>query len=98
MSEKPLFQNIDDQERDIAPQQLPDGSAEQRAAAIEGDVDSAAAAVPAITLAGGANTGGMGPSVGTTGTSSGVAPAAGLAGLTGAIDDDTDSGAADSGA
>lgn len=98
MSEKPLFQNIDDQERDIAPQQLPDGSAGQRAAAIEGDVDSADATVPAVALAGGANTGGLGPAAGTTGTSSGVAPAAGLAGLSGAIDDDDASGAADSGA
>lgn len=88
MSEKPLFQNIDEQERDNAPQQLPDGSPGQRAAALEGDEGSANAAVPAVTLAGGANTGGLGPSVGTTGTASGVAPAAGLAGLTGAIDDD----------
>ncbi len=89
MSEKPLFQNSDQQEGIYAPQQLPEGSAGERAAAVEGDKGNAGVAdVPAVALAGGANTGGLGPSVSTTGTQSGIAPAAGLTGLNAAIHDD----------
>lgn len=92
MSEKPLFQNSDEQESVYAPQQLPEGSAGERAAAVEGDsrsdVGTADATIPAATLAAGANVGGLGPAVGTTGTQSGVAPAAGLAGLNAATDDE----------
>lgn len=91
MSDQPLFQNSDEQEAIYAPQQLPDESsaavADDRSDQDAGGVD---ATVPAIALAGGANTGGLGPSAGTTGTASGVAPTAGLAGLTGAVDDDDD--------
>lgn len=91
MSEKPLFQNSDEQEGVYAPQQLPEGSVGERSAAVEGDsggdIDAPDAALLPGAFAGGANMGGLGPSVGTTGTASGIAPAAGAAGLADAFDD-----------
>lgn len=88
MSEDRLFQQADEQEAIYAPRQLPDGTPGGQAAAIEGDTSNTDDAVPAVALAGGANTGGLGPSVSTSGTASGIAPAAGLAGLT-SDDEDT---------
>jgi hypothetical protein len=86
MSDKPLFENEDAQERVYAPQELPEGSPEERRAAdeegrargstVNDGVDGAV--VPAI--AGGVMSGPLGMSSG-TGNHPGVAPAIGSAAL-----------------
>lgn len=80
MTEKPLFQNNDEQEALFAPQQLPAGSAGERKANLdEGagpDSDLTNVGLLPGAAAVGANTGGTGPATG-AGTLSGVAPIAG---------------------
>jgi len=76
MSDKPLFQDMDEQEAQYAPHQLPPGSAEARQARIEegttGSVASSAtpvegAVVPG-TAAGGLTGGNLSGQMGTTGS------------------------------
>jgi hypothetical protein len=89
MSDEPLFQNQDAQERVYAPQELPQGSADEREAAIEEgsaqpEVGSNAAigAPGAIgpAMVGGAASGSLGVAQG-TGVTPRVAPAVGAAEL-----------------
>lgn len=84
MSDRPLFQDMDEQEAVYAPQQLPDGSAPKSAADTEtragGEgVDRGAVAVPVAGILGaGAGAGGMS---GTSGAPGGIGPALGAAAL-----------------
>jgi hypothetical protein len=96
MSDKPLFQNQEEQERVYAPQELPQGSADEREAAVEeGDTSSdvgsnAAIGAPgalAPAMLGGAASGSLGMSGG-SGMMPGVAPAIGAAALSDADDED----------
>ena len=94
MSEKPLFEKMDQDEATYAPQQLPAGSAAEEAARVERDARGSDSADNTVLVpgafVGGAGTGGTGPSVGPTGTLSGIAPVAGAAGLDDLTRDDDD--------
>lgn len=91
MSDKPLFQNQDEQEKVYAPDQLPEGTRGEQAAELEGDKRDDGTMVnpglvPGVAAIGGA-VGGTGPSTG-GGTLSGVAPVAGGAALENNLDRD----------
>lgn len=89
MSDRQLFQNTDEQEAAYAPQQLPEGTAGDRAADVEEGEDDRGGGIGGVVLplgaagiaAGGGGAGGLGASSGTTGTGSGVGPAIGAAAL-----------------
>ena len=96
MSDQPLFQNQEEQERVYAPQELPQGSADEHEAAVEegggsADVGSnAAIGAPGAlgpAMLGGAASGSLGMSGG-AGIMPGVAPAIGAAALSDADDDE----------
>lgn len=98
MSDQPLFQNQEEQERVYAPQELPQGSADEREAAVEegggsADVGSNAAigapGAVAPAMVGGAASGSLGMSGG-GGVTPGVAPAIGAAALSDDEDRDRD--------
>ena len=91
MSEKPLFQDSDEQESIYTGERVPgSGPVEPATDAGKSRIRDGNLADPGLipgAVATGANIGGTGPSTG-TGTLSGVAPIAGGAGLTDMIDDD----------
>ncbi len=91
MSEKPLFQDSDEQEAIYAPQQVPGtGPADSATDAQETPISDGNLADPGLipgAAAAGAGMGGTGTST-TTGTLSGVAPAAGGAELANMLDDE----------
>lgn len=79
MSDRPLFQDSDEQEARYTPQQLPEGAPGERTAEIEGDqrsseTDADVVIVPGAAAAG-ANFDATGPALG-AGSLSGVAPVA----------------------
>lgn len=76
MSDKPLFQHLDETEAVHAPEQLPDGQA-----------DETPVVVPTAGLAG-SGLGSMGGTSGMVGTSTGIAPAAGPVGLKAETEDE----------
>jgi hypothetical protein len=82
MSEKPLFQDSDEQEAIYAPQPVPGGGPAESPPEVEGNQSGAQDLVETMlvpgTIAVGAGVGGTGPSTG-AGTLSGVAPVAGAA-------------------
>lgn len=98
MSEKPLFQNADEQEAAYAPQQLPEGSAAEQLARTDeragGGTATADNISPAAAL--GAGSGRLGTdssAVTTSPLNTGVDPEVGAAGLAGrAVDDADDAG------
>ncbi len=85
MSERPLFQNMDEQEAAYAPQQRPEGDAIDQVAADEGTSDqgtaAGAAALPVAATGGAVNSPGLGYSGGTAGTTGGMVPAVGAVAL-----------------
>ena len=85
MSERPLFQNMDEQEAAYAPQQRPEGDAMDQVAADEGTSDRGtgerAAALPVAATGGAVNEAGQGYAGGTAGTTSGMVPAIGAVAL-----------------
>src|SRR5919199_1253417 len=96
MSDQPLFQNQEEQERVYAPQELPRGNADEREAEVEegsaqADVGSNAAigapGAAAPAMVGGAASGSLGMSGG-GGVTPGVAPAIGAAALSDADDEE----------
>lgn len=88
MSDKPLFQNADAQERAYAPQELPVGTAgERRAVDEEGDPSAASAGV--IVPGAAIGPGGLGAVTGATG-STGGAPAIGAAIAGASLSEDED--------
>ena len=96
MSDRPLFQNSDEQEAAYAPQQLPEGTTAEHAAEVEEGGRNATnagstIAVPAAVVAGGAGgTAGSGYSTGAGGTVAGLGPALGAAALGEATAEDDD--------
>jgi hypothetical protein len=91
MSERPLFQNTDEQEAAYAPQELPAGAA-QRAVEVDeargGRVDLADSGVLPAAPAAEASMTGIGPSAEAYGLASGAPSAASTAGVTDADDED----------
>ncbi len=73
MSDKPLFNNTDEQEALYAPQQLPEDNAARDAVEHDDSQQSDDVVLVPGAAAGSAGMGGTGPSTG-TGTLSGVAP------------------------
>jgi hypothetical protein len=88
MSDRPLFQDADEQEATYAPQQVP-GEADQVAAdegAADREVDVPVAALPIAASGAAANTAGPGYAGGSAGTVSGLAPAVGAVALANEIE------------
>ncbi len=85
MNERPLFQNMDEQEAAYAPQQRPEGDAMDQVTADEGTSDRGtgerAAALPVAATGGAVNSPGLGYSGGTAGTTGGMVPAVGAVAL-----------------
>lgn len=95
MSEKPLFQNTDEQEATYAPQQLPEGSAAERLARTDERAGGGAATADNIapSAALGAGSGRLGTdssAVTTSPLNTGVDPEVGAAGLAGRAVNETD--------
>jgi hypothetical protein len=92
MSDRPLFQNTDEQEAAYAPQQLPDDadhvSAEDDAA--DRNAVLPVAALPIAATGAAANSAGPGYAGGTAGTAGGVVPAIGAVALANELENQDD--------
>ena len=94
MSERPLFQNTDEQEAAYAPQQRPEDGVADQVAADEGAGDNrpadGAVALPVAATGGAVNSGGPGYAGGTAGTTGGMVPAVGAVALAGELEKQDD--------
>ncbi|HEX6288357.1 MAG TPA: hypothetical protein VFZ66_04160 [Herpetosiphonaceae bacterium] len=83
MSDKPLFQNTDEQEAIYAPEQLPEGSAQKTAAEVEArdSANAVGGGVVPVPAAGVMGAGVAGGASGTGTPTGGAAPAVGAAAL-----------------
>lgn len=85
MSDTPLFQSADEQERSYAPEQLPAGATAKQAADTEesarNDTGAGVGVMPTTGVVFEGNNAGLGSSSGTAGTTGGVAPVVGAAAL-----------------
>jgi hypothetical protein len=92
MSDRPLFQDADEEEARYAPQQLP-GNADQSTdeeGVASPDVVVPVAAAPIAAAGAAANTGGPGYAGGSAGTVSGIAPAIGAVAIAEELEKDDD--------